>query len=260
MSDYLMRDGAPFDEKAWAKIDEMVVAVMKKSLVGRRFVELVGPLGWGTEIAPTFRFTTEDGADVAETKAEYIPLVELEQEFLLKAKHMAVASKTPFGLDLGAVAIAATKLAKAEDELIITKGLLKAAKEGALGEWSKMGAPFKAIADAIAQMRGDGIDGPFAVVLSPTRYAQLASLMQHGMGRREMDMVEKLAAAGVFQYTGMPDDRVLVVSPQAWNFDLVVGQDTVTAYLGNEGLDHRFRIFETLVLRVKRPGAMRLLK
>ena len=51
-----------------------------------------------------------------------------------------------------------------------------------------------------------------------------------------------------------------MVSPQAWNVDLVVGQDVVTAYLGNEGLDHRFRIFETLAVRIKRPGASCILK
>ena len=44
MSDYLVRDGAPFGEKGWAKIDEMVVEVVKKNLVGRRFPEMVGPL------------------------------------------------------------------------------------------------------------------------------------------------------------------------------------------------------------------------
>ena len=29
----------------------------------------------------------------------------------------------------------------------------------------------------------------------------------------------------------------------SWNFDLVIGQDVVTAYLANEGLDQRFRVF-----------------
>jgi len=35
-----------------------------------------------------------------------------------------------------------------------------------------------------------------------------------------------------------------------------VAQDLITAYMGNEGLDHLFRVMETLVLRVKRPGAI----
>ena len=47
MSDYLMRDDAPFSEKEWAKLDELVVDVARKLLVGRRFIHLTGPLvGW----------------------------------------------------------------------------------------------------------------------------------------------------------------------------------------------------------------------
>ena len=257
MSDYLMRDAAPFDEKVWAKIDEMVVTVVKKTLVGRRFTELVGPLGWGVEIAPAFGFDSEEGAAVA-GEADYLRLKGVQQEFLLKAKHLAMADQTPFALDLGAVAIAATDLAKQEDELVIGGLLSNAGSEGQLGDWDTLGGPFKAIATATADLRSSGFAGPYAVVLSPGMYARLASLIQHG--RRELDMVEKLAGAGIFQSTIMPDDQVMVVSSQAWNFDLVVGQDVVTAYVGNEGLDHRFRVFETLALRIKRAGAICLLK
>ena len=40
------------------------------------------------------------------------------------------------------------------------------------------------------------------------------------------------------------------------NFDLAIAQDLITAYMGNEGLDHLFRVMESLVLRIKRPGAI----
>lgn len=260
MSDYLMRETAPFGPEVWAKIDDMVVTVVKKALVARRFIPLVGPLGWGVELAPKFGFTVEEGAFVAQDKVDYTPLVELQKAFMLKAKHLAMAAQTPFGLDLGAVAIAATELAKAEDRLVILDGLAQAATIGELGDWSHVGGPFKAIAQAMAQMQTNGCDGPFAVVLGAIKYAELASLMQLGHGMRAMEMVEKLAKAGVFAYAQMPNDQVLVVSPQAWNLDLVVGQDVITSYTGNSGLDQSFRVFETLALRVKRPEAVMLLK
>lgn len=38
--------------------------------------------------------------------------------------------------------------------------------------------------------------------------------------------------------------------------DLAVAQDMITAYVGPEGMDHRFRVLESLVLRVKQPGAI----
>ncbi|MGC9359790.1 MAG: family 1 encapsulin nanocompartment shell protein, partial [Anaerolineae bacterium] len=111
-----------------------------------------------------------------------------------------------------------------------------------------------AVSQAIAKLRQAGIDEPYALVLTPKLYAELASLMQHG--RREMAMVESVVEAGLFQYPKMPAEKALLVGASAWNADIVLGQDIATAHLGNEGLDHRFRIFETLALRIKRPEAI----
>jgi uncharacterized linocin/CFP29 family protein len=256
MSDYLMRGAAPIAPELWAKVDGMVVQVMKSVLVGRRLMELVGPLGWGVEMAPLFGF--DAAANVASEAVHYAPLKELRQEFTLRAKHMAIAEQTSFGLDLGAVAIAATKLAKAEDDLVIG-GLVKAAgSAGALGDWNTPGSPFAAIAEATAKLLAGGYDAPYALVLCPDNYAKLASLVKDGI--REIEMVEKLVRGGIFQCPGLDCGQVLVLSLAAWNFDLVVGQDAVTGYIGNAGLDQQFRIFETLALRVKRPGAICVLK
>ena len=259
MSDYLMRDAAPIDEKGWEEIDEEVVEIVSKNLVARRFTRLMGPLGWGVEQAPVFGFETKDGASEAKDAPSYVPLEQLSQFFVLKAKHLAMAASSPFGWDKGPIAIAATKLAQAEDGLVLG-GLLKAKGQlsAPLGDWDTMGGPFKAVATALATMRDKGYDGPFALVMDPGMFARLASLMQQG--RRELDLVEKLVTAGIFQSTQMPADTVLVTSPQPWNYDLVVGQDVVTAYVGNEGLDHRFQIFETLALRIKRAGSVCVLR
>lgn len=258
MSDYFMRDAAPFCADTWAKIDDMVVTVAKKNLIGRRLLSLVGPLGWGVELAPKFGFTQEDGADVVAGEAQYLKLGEVSAEFIITAKQLLMAEQTPFGLDLGAVATAVSRLARQEDEVLIGGLLREAGSHAALGDWETLGGPFKAIADAIAALQNKGVDGPFALVLSPAMFARLASLMSHG--RRELEMVSELVEDGLFQSRNMPDDQALLLSPQPWNTDMVVGQDIVTSYLGNEGLDHRCRVFETLTLRVKRPEAICILK
>ncbi|MBC7234351.1 MAG: encapsulin [Chloroflexi bacterium] len=259
MSELWMRDAAPFGEDVWHEIDEMAITVMKKILVGRQFLDLVGPLGWGVEQAPVFGFETE-GAAVAKG-AEYIKLQELGEEFLLRAKHLAMAQDTPFKLDLGAVAIAATNLARQEDEMILQELMAKAKIQGALGDWNEPNGPFSAVAQGIATLQDHGVSGPYAMVLGPMMYARLASLMHgKGFGRRELDMVQSLLGEGLYVTTRMPDGKALLISPQSWNMDLVVGQDAVVAYLGNEGIDHRFRLFETLALRVKRPEAICVLQ
>ena len=258
MSSYLMREMAPFDEATWAKIDGMVVQVAKNVLVGRKFIPLVGPLGWGVEVAPLFDFSTQNEAFIANETTAYLPLKELRQEFILRARQMAIAVQTPYGLDLGAVAIAATALAKAEDQLIINQLLDQALVESPLGDWGQPGAPTKAIADATAKLLQGGCDAPYVLLVSPAMYARLVSLMNYGTPEEEM--VEGLVKGGIFQSTRMPDDRALVVSPAAWNMDLVVGQDVVTSYLGNAELDQRLRIFETVLLRIKRHAAICVLK
>jgi uncharacterized linocin/CFP29 family protein len=253
MGDYLMRSAAPFSAEEWAKIDAMAVMVLKSTLVGRRFVDLVGPLGWGVENAPLTGFTIVDGAAVAQ-EAVYLPLKEISSEFIIKAKQMAIAAQTPFALDLGAVALAAIKLAKEEDNLVVL-GLLDAAQnKTALGDWDVFGAAFKAVATAAALLQNTGNDAPYALVLNPIKYAQLAGSMQQG--REELEMVEEVVKGGIFQSTVMPANKVLVVSPKAWNLDMVVGQDAITAYVGNVGMDQRLRLFESLVLRVKLPKAI----
>ncbi len=255
MSGYLLRDDAPLSEAVWKQIDEMVATVVTKNLVGRRIVPLVGPLGWGVEVAPLSGFAGADEGYVADT-GEYVKLKQLESGFRLRLKQLAMAEQTPYGLDLGAVASAAAALAKEEDAKIIG-GLLAKAGQAALGDWSVPNGPFGAVAAAVATMRGNGFDGPFALVMSFGMYAKLASLMDHG--QREIKAVEKLVEAGIFASAAIGDDQALLLSPQPWNMDMVVGQDIATAFVGNEGLDLAFTILETLALRVKRPQAALLL-
>lgn len=255
MSNYLLREDAPLSKETWQQIDEMVTSVVKKNLVARRFVPFLGPLGWGVEVVPLFGFGSQEESYAANV-TEYIRLTQLEVPFKLRLKHLAMADQTPFGLDLGAVASAASELARKEDALIIG-GIIAKAEPAPLGDWGTINGPFTAIADAVATLRSNGFDGPFALVLNHKLYAKLASLMLHG--QRELKMVETLVEAGIFRTTAIPDNQALVVSPQAWNMDMVVGQDIATAFMGNEGLDLGFCILETVALRFKRPGAALLL-
>jgi uncharacterized linocin/CFP29 family protein len=65
-----------------------------------------------------------------------------------------------------------------------------------------------------------------------------------------------VAEGGLFRSPVLAENQGLVVSQGAYNFDLVVAQDLITAYLGPEGMDHTFRLLEILALRIKRPGAI----
>ncbi len=256
MSGYFMREEAPFGASVWEKIDDMVVTVAKRTLVARRFIEMVGPLGWGVEVAPKADFNFEQ--PYVAGQLSYIPLIELSRDFKIRGKHLAVADQTPFALDLGAAAIATMELAKEEDRQVLGSLLQNAQCTSEIEDWASPGGPFGAISTAIGKLRTTGFDAPFALVMSPARYAQLAGLMQPGW--RELKMIMAIADGGIFQWPEMNNDSVMVVSNAPWNLDLVVGQDMVTAWIGNDGLDQVLRVLETIALRVKRPGAVCVLR
>jgi len=97
----------------------------------------------GVEVVPKFGFTREGGAYVAAEKAEYLPLTELAAEFLLRARHLAMAGSSPLGPDLGAVAIATGELAQAEDKLVIGGLLAGAGSSAPLGAGTPSVAPLR---------------------------------------------------------------------------------------------------------------------
>ena len=61
---------------------------------------------------------------------------------------------------------------------------------------------------------------------------------------------------GVFQSTIVGDDRAVIVSTGRQNFDLAVAQDLTVAYLGAEKMNHPFRVFESVYLRIKRHSSI----
>jgi len=69
-------------------------------------------------------------------------------------------------------------------------------------------------------------------------------------------MSKEIADGGIYRTQLLSGLQGLVLALGAHNFDLVIGQDLIAAYEGNEGLDHAFSVLETLALRVKRPGAI----
>jgi uncharacterized linocin/CFP29 family protein len=158
-------------------------------------------------------------------------------------------------VELGPAARAAAACARDEDELIFGRMLEVAGNEVELGDWDELGSAFGCVVEATQKLVSDDFYGPYAVVLSTGLYAQTQRLVPN-MGRLESKLIEDVAEGGLFQSPVLEQGQGLVVSLGPWNLDLAVGQDLITAYMGNEELDHLYRVMESLVLRIKRPGAI----
>lgn len=61
---------------------------------------------------------------------------------------------------------------------------------------------------------------------------------------------------GVLQSPLIKGEEAIVLATGRENFDLIVGQDLITAYLGPDKMDHPFRVLETVLLRLKRLGSI----
>jgi len=266
MSDYLLRDDAPFSAEEWAKLDELVVDVARKLLVGRRFIHLTGPLGVGVETVPVPTVGGEAGESDVIQMAEhrFLSLPLIYQNFRLPWRDIEASRRMGWPLELGPAATASATCARTEDELIFHghpehgyEGLLNAdgRQTVTLDDWDEPGQAFANIVAATEALVADGFYEPFAVVLSPALYAKTQRVAK-GIGRLESKLIKDVAEGGLFRSPVLAENQGLVVAQGARNFDLVVGQDLITAYLGPEDMDHHFRVLESLVLRIKRPGAI----
>ncbi len=130
-------------------------------------------------------------------------------------------------------------------------GLLTA--EGTLSleasDWDEAESIYQDIARATSEPIGAGHPGLFAGVMNPASRA-----LTHRSGRGGMmlhRMIDELAPAGVYTTWHVPEGTLLVlcIGPQV--ADVAVGLDLSVACIGNDGMNHRFRVVETVAVRIK---------
>lgn len=275
MTDYLLRDQAPLTDEQWERIDAVVEDTARRSLVGRRIIPLLGPLGSGIQVVPddVFRDADVGGVDllgegdsgaVHGGERRYLPVPLLYKDFWLHWRDLETSRQGSVPLDTGPAAAAATVVARTEDDVIFNgnprlgyEGLLNAAGRGklAIGDWNAMGKAFQDVVVATQHLTDAGFYGPYAVVVSPRLYAAMNRVYEN-TGVLELEQVQKLASSGVYRSAAVPDGRAVVIATGASNMDLVVAQDLVVAYVSTENLNHKFRVLESLVLRIKRPQSI----
>ena len=56
MLDFLSHNEAPISDKQWDEIDRTIVEIASRQLVGRRFINIYGPLGAGAQYVTLDRF------------------------------------------------------------------------------------------------------------------------------------------------------------------------------------------------------------
>ena len=277
MADYLMRDQVPLSEEQWDQIDVTVMDVARRNLVGRRVIPLFGPFGLGVQTIHVDQLTggeqgaislmgEDEAGTVMASKRDHVPLPMIYKDFQIHWRDLETASQLHLPLDVSPAAASAAFCARTEDNLIFNghkangheyAGLTNAPGRNAIAmrDWAETGNAFRDVVEATQMLVSNEFYGPFALVVSPALYAGL-NRIHDGTGVLELEQVRKIATAGVYQTPVLENNVAVALSVGSENMDLAVAQDLITAFLETSAMNHRFRVFEVLALRIKRPGAI----
>lgn len=265
---------APLSEKEWEDLQETVIHNARRGLIGRRFIDIYGPMGSGVQTIMNDIYEESslgrislhgDTSEVSEpTRRENLTIPLLYKDFLLFWRDIQHAKTVDIPIDFSTAANASAQLALLEDDLIFNgskefniNGLMNV--QGRIthirNDWMKSGHAFQDIVDARNKLLQLGHTGPYALVVSPQLYALLHRVHQ-GTNVLEIEHIRELVTDGVYQTPVMKGNTGLLVATGKQNLDLVIGEDFEIAYMDEDQMNHIFRIYETVVPRIKRPSSI----
>lgn len=259
----------PLRHEDWEKLNRVVHETAERYAVGRKFINVYGPLGTGVQCVPMDTYPApskasidmlgESNEAVHSLKRDIAHLPLIYKDFWLYWRDIEAAHKCETPLDVSAAVAAAIATASREDDLIFngseetgTTGLLNTSNRQAvkISDWSAVGNGFQDVVAATEKLYSTGFYGPYALVLSPRLYAQISRVFDK-TGRLEIEGIREIVKGGVHQSYAFKKDVALLVSMGSHNLDLALGTNPHVEYWGPENLNHRFRVVESAVLRVK---------
>jgi uncharacterized linocin/CFP29 family protein len=269
--DILDRDASPLTGDEWKRVDEAVIETARAKLVGRRMLEVLGPLGPGVYSIPYAIFKNRESSgmnmvgDVGEhiveaTHRETINIPIIFKDFKIFWRDVEADRHLGIPLDVSTAAVASADVADQEDRLIFNgnpelrhQGLLNA--EGRLtvkiGKWEEGGTPLADTVKAVNALTEAGEYGPYTMAVSPFLYGQMIRVYGN-TGMLELDQIKALLRGKVYPSSAIAGKKAVVIATGMQNLNLAIGQDMVTAYTAAENMNHTFRVFETVALLVRR--------
>jgi uncharacterized linocin/CFP29 family protein len=265
----------PLYDWQWEELKREVFEEATRTLIGRRFLNIWGPLKPGLQYLKTGRFARDnfgelqmvsdvDPASVHPEKEDLLPVPMIFKDFIYAYRDIEYAKEHGIPVDPTIAIRAAHFCADSEDDLIFngTKdpamgGLLTASGRHIIpmSDWKKVGSAYRDITQAINLLLDNNFHGPYALAVSPKTYHKLL-IIHEGASVLELDPIQKLCMAGVFMTPAVPEQVAVIVSTGKQNFDLAVTEDLTVSYMPPVNKNHPFRLHESLVLRIKRPEAI----
>jgi uncharacterized linocin/CFP29 family protein len=242
----LHRELAPISDAAWAQIEEEASRTLKRNLAGRRVVDVQGPGGIDLSAIGTghLRNVTAPADGILARQREVKPLVELRVPFELDRQQIDDVERGANDSDWQPAKDAARILAFAEDRAIF-EGYAAAGiggiREGTSNPVLTLPADVRAYPDvfaqALSQLRLEGVNGPYSVLLGADAYTRLSEstdqgypLIEHIKHLVDGEIIWAPAITGAF-----------VLTTRGGDFGLYLGEDVSIGYLSHD--DKRVRLY-----------------
>ncbi|MBX3076521.1 bacteriocin family protein [Candidatus Obscuribacterales bacterium] len=262
-------------EQANAMLQAAVMEV-RRTVVARKLMALFGPLGAGTETVSLETIKKDSPAEIdlegkpdpspigAHEKETYVRVPLIYKDFILHWRDVKYSQDTRSPLDNANAVRAAHQVGDAEDALLFNgnaelgiHGLLNCPGSQSVqgGDWSKAGDPVRDVYAALKKLLDAEHHFPYVLLTSVDMYEQLLKPVKESPVL-ELEQLSKLCSDGVLWSPQVPPKTAALLSTGSQNFDIAVAEDLSIAYLGPSDMNYRFRVYESLVLRVKRPTAI----
>jgi uncharacterized linocin/CFP29 family protein len=270
-----MATKSPLSEDQCAFLEEEVIREARRTLVARRFLGIYGPLGAGIDTVNVEHYGPDQDAaielvgkhdpdPIMPEPAAFLRVPILYKDFVLHWRDVELSKKLSAPLDASRAVRAAHFVADREDQMIFNgesrfqlSGLLNVPGRNTVqrGDWSKFGTAYRDVVKATELLLEHNHHRPFALALSAQDYARLVQLRE-GQFAPEIDSILRLCDDGVYTSPAIPEGQAVLLSTGDQNFDIAVAEDLTISYLGERDQDFPFRVYECLVLRIKRPKAI----
>lgn len=268
-TDHLLRDLAPIPARAWEEIESEARSRLTPQLAARRVSDWSGPHGWRADRLSIGRVNDIAGppggstGEVQTAQRRILPYSEIRVPFTVGRREIDDIQRGATDADLDDLRRAARAAAVTENRAVFhgwsaagIDGLTEVSgyPAGALGEDCQTYP--SVVAQAVDRMRGRGIGGPYALVISPSRYTRIVETTEHG-GYLLVDHLTRVLGGEVIWAPGL--DGALLLSQRGGDFLLSVGQDWSVGYTSHDAESVQLYLEETLTFRAIEPDAVTVL-
>ncbi|WP_261544516.1 family 1 encapsulin nanocompartment shell protein [Burkholderia multivorans] len=247
----LHRELAPISSAAWEQIEEEVARTFKRSVAGRRVVDVEGPKGPELSAVGTghLRDVAAPREHVDARLREVRTIVELTVPFELDRAAIDSVERGARDADWQAAKEAAQRLAFAEDSAIFDGypaagivGIREGTSNRKLTLPSDVGAYPDAISDALEALRLAGVDGPYSVLLGADAYTALSEARDQGYP--VIEHIKRIVSGEIIWAPAIGGGCVL--STRGGDYELHLGEDVSIGYASHTDKVVRLYLRETL--------------